>query len=287
MKINQKNLKQIVCISVAVAVILIVFLIVFIFKDNDKPNDDNPDISNPVDKSSDIDEPEELLDNEVQEVIASTSPKTDDINKAQEKNSEAVGWITIPNTKIDHPIMQTDNNSFYLNHNEKGEYDGWGCYFADYYASIGSVENLTQNTVIYGHTGSENPNGEKFSELYSYLDIDYLKKNPYIYLTIEDRELAFEIFAVFYSDTYFYYINPNPSENGFDEFIEDVNKRNEYTFTNTKVLETDKIVTLSGCSYKYDENDTGKHRFVVMAKLVHEEREDIAVTVNESPLRPK
>ncbi len=291
MENKQQKIKQ---TAYTVAIILFLILILYGFvvvrKKDDEPIEDNSSTSAPDDTESETSEIEDIIETELEKVekfVYPTSPKAEHVKVAQKLNEDVKGWLELPNTKIDHPLMQSDDNSYYLKHNEAGEYDAWGSYFADYYSTIDSVENLTQNTVIYGHTGSENPEGKKFSALFAYLDMEYLKENPYIYLTIDEKHLPFEIFAVFYSDIDFYYINPTPSDMPFDYFLDEVNKRNEFVFPDTEILETDKLLTLSGCSYKYDVNDIGNHRFVIMAKLVEEERENIEIEVNDSPVRPK
>ncbi len=211
----------------------------------------------------------------------------EDLSEAIDKNSDVRAWLTLPNTDIDSPIVQTDNNSHYLSHNAEGNYDQWGAYFADLYANLDTPESMTQNTVIYGHTsGTENPEHKRFSELFRYLDEDFLSENPYMYLSVGDIELTYEICAVFYSDIGFYYIDPAPAERDFNAFYEGIEKRNEYIFDGEPVSSDDKFLTLSCCSYTYDYNDTGNHRFVVMGKLVAEERE-VSFTLNPDPLRPR
>ena len=44
-----------------------------------------------------------------------------DYKDLYEKNSDLVGWITIPDTNIDYPVMQGEDNSAYLNKNPYGE----------------------------------------------------------------------------------------------------------------------------------------------------------------------
>ena len=288
---HQKIKQTAYTIAILIVLVLILYGMVVIRKKDEEPVDDGSSTFTSDDTEAERSEIEDIIEKEIEkevdEFVYPTSAKAEGVKQAQELNSDVKGWLEVPNTNINHPIMQTDDNSFYLNHDENKEYSVWGSYFADYYSTIDSVKNLTQNTVIYGHTGSENPDGEKFSELFAYLDMEHLKENPYIYLTIDEKQLPFEIFAVFYSDIDFYYINPTPSDMPFDYFLEEVNKRNEFVFTDTEVLETDKLLTLSGCSYKYDTNDTGNHRFVIMAKLVEEERENIEIEVNDSPLKPE
>lgn len=209
------------------------------------------------------------------------------LDLAKESNADTVAWLKIPNTDIDHPVMQTADNETYLRHNEKKEYDVWGCYFADYYANLTDAAALCQNTVIYGHSqSSENPRGKRFTQLFHYLEPDFLKENPNIYLTVGDQELTFQIFAVFFTHTDFYYIDPKPSDQGFDRFLSEVNDKNEFVFDGVTVTEQDKLLTLSCCAFRYDTAKTGDHRLVVMAKLVEKDAQSPEITENPNPQRP-
>ncbi len=215
-----------------------------------------------------------------------------DLDLAREANADTVGWLTVTGTDIDNPLMQSVDNSYYLNRDELGEYDGWGCYFADYYANLTNADTLIQNTVIYGHAQNpENADGVKFSQLFRYLEQDFLEENPYIYLTVgqgdTEETLAFEIFAVFYTGIDFYYINPSPSSDGFDTFIDTVLAKSEYIFSDADITEDDKLLTLSTCSHLYDTEDTGNQRLVVMAKLVDSDSgTGQTITANPDPVRP-
>ena len=55
------------------------------------------------------------------------------LEKLEAANSEAVGWITIDGTVIDYPVVQAEDNDFYLEHGVDGQYNnGLGCPFLDY-----------------------------------------------------------------------------------------------------------------------------------------------------------
>ncbi len=212
--------------------------------------------------------------------------------QAKVENADAVAWLTVTGTDIDNAVMQTTNNIDYLSLNEQGEYDGWGSYFADYYANLLAPDYLMQNTVIYGHAENpENPDGVRFSQLFRYLEEDFMAENPCIYLTIGEGDaeetLVFEVFAVFFTDIDFYYINPTPSDAGFDDFIDTVLAKNEYLVAEDSVLETDSLLTLSTCSHRYDTENTRDQRLVVMAKLVEDDTAQSAIVgVNASPVHP-
>ncbi|MEG0191138.1 MAG: class B sortase [Lachnospiraceae bacterium] len=235
----------------------------------------------------------EINDDEVEQLPEApqeiTIPEDSPLGKAKAENIDAIAWLQIPNTEIDNVVMQSSNNEYYLSHNEKRQKTPWGSYFADYYADLSSADSLIQNTVIYGHTeNKDNPNEQRFSQLFKYTDLNFIKANRNIYLTVGASKLTFEVFAVFYSDTDFYYIDPKPSDQGFDKFMQEVNARNEFVFDGVEVTEQDKLLTLSGCSHKYDVNRTRKHRIVVMAKLVDDSAAPVgAITQNLNPKHPQ
>ncbi|MEG0878746.1 MAG: class B sortase [Oscillospiraceae bacterium] len=220
--------------------------------------------------------------------IGIETPKDSPLGKAKADNEDAAGWLQIPNTEIDNVVMQGADNEYYLTHNEQRKSSKWGCYFADYFADINSADSLIQNTVIYGHTeNKDNPDGQRFSQLFKYTDLDFTSANRNIYLTVGASKLTFEVFAVFYSDIDFYYIDPKPSDQGFSKFMQEVNARNEFVFGGMEVTEQDKLLTLSGCSHKYDVDATGNQRIVVMAKLVGDGTAPTGtITQNPSPKHP-
>lgn len=228
---------------------------------------------------------------QTQQNSAIETPQYKQLVTAQQENIDTAAWIYIPGTSIDNSIMQTANNEDYLRKNEKGESDIWGCYFADYYSNLTARESLQQNTVVYGHSeNTEIPDGKRFTQLFKYLDIDFLQQNPNIYVTLGNGEqLNFEIFAVFFTDVDFYYIDPNPTDQGFEEFVNTINEKNQYRMKKSSLTAEDKLLTLSTCAYRYDTQNTGNHRLVVMAKLLPENAgtSNLSVSKNPNPQVPQ
>ena len=64
------------------------------------------------------------------------------------ENSDLVGWLTIPDTAIDAPVMQCDDDEYYLHHNFYREKDPYGCL---YVKEIADVNTPCTNFIIYGH----------------------------------------------------------------------------------------------------------------------------------------
>ncbi|HAT4214915.1 TPA: class B sortase [Clostridium perfringens] len=173
-------------------------------------------------------------------------------------NSDYMGWINIKNTPIDYPIVKGNNNEFYLTRDFNKQYLATGSIFMDY-RNEGFQD---KNTVIYGHHMRDN---SMFGSLKKYKDLDYLRKNKYIYITTKDDErLIYEIFGVYVTssdDTESITIKFN-SEEEFSKYIEEIYKKSIYDL-DIEVKSTDKILTLSTCSYEFK-----NARLIIHAKLI-------------------
>ena len=125
-----------------------------------------------------------------------------------------------------------------------------------------------------------------FAQLTSYHHLNFAKQYPYVYYSTADESMTRVIFAAFYTDIGFNYVDPNPSESSFESIIEGAKKRSRHIF-DVDVDTDDKILTLSTCTRAYGSSD--KQRFVVMARLLRpgEEIEAVKVTNNPSPLLPR
>ena len=98
-----------------------------------------------------------------------------DFKELKKINSDVIGWIVIEGTEINYPIVQGNNNSFYLNHSYDKKWNSLGSIFADYQSSNDFSD---YNTFIYGH---HTKNGSMFGELYKYMDVSFYKQNKTFY----------------------------------------------------------------------------------------------------------
>lgn len=185
------------------------------------------------------------------------------------QNQDTVGWLRIPGTDINNSVLQAHDNAYYLRRNERREQDIYGCYFADYECSIGSREEFSPNTIIYGHSDlTDNPDGPRFSQLFRFTDPEFARDTPVIQFSTLEGLMNWEVFAVLYTDPDFYFINPDPPE-GVDQLAAEAMANSLYDYGVT-VGPDDHILVLCTCTVKFGSGDTG-HRFVVMAKLLPEE----------------
>ena len=92
-------------------------------------------------------------------------------------NSDVVAWVMIPETKINYPVVQTDNNDYYLDH----LFDGSGSKVGAVFLDSGSSATLDgQNNVIYGHNMND---GSMFTDITRYIDQSYFDEHRTIYIS--------------------------------------------------------------------------------------------------------
>ena len=244
--------------------ILVLMLIIIPTGCGKKSSSEEPSSSAPPISSSSEPEEEEDDDVEVERVFL-----IEKIDEGLKRNADTKGWLYIPNTEIDNQVLQGKDNDYYLRIDEDKNYSVFGCYYLDYACKIGSRDVVSKNTIIYGHSDlKDNKDGKKFSQLYKYDEIDFLKENPYIYFSTEDEDMVWQVFAVFYTNWRdFNYILADPSDATFESIIKDAKARSQYII-DIPVDKNDNILTLSTCSAYYNKQNPDDYRFVVMAKLL-------------------
>ena len=221
--------------------------------------------------------------------IIPTVDRQKELKDAKKKYSDAVAWLYMPGAEVDDPVMQAKDNAYYLQKDENGNYSEWGCYYAHCDNHLSSRSKLDRNTVIFGHSASNcDPDGPKLTKLHRYMDADYVKENPYIYLSVKGEDMVFQITACFITDIDFDYIAPNPTGEDLTNFFEQVAKKNWLEFDGVTFGEEDTMLTLSTCCRKYDEYNTGNQRLVLMAKLLPEGAiaQDFTVRLAPEPEMP-
>lgn len=177
----------------------------------------------------------------------------------QAVNEHIVGWISVDGTKLNNPILQTDNNDFYLDHNFKDNYSRAGSIFMDY---RNDVMDMNRNTILYGHAMK---NGTMFGNLKNYLQQDYADAHSTIYVDTLYEGYDIEVFAAYETTIDFYYIETEfQTDETFLKFIEEVKERSAIQ-TDVEIGAADKIITFSTCKDAVMRDD---HRFVVQGKLV-------------------
>lgn len=221
---------------------------------------------------------------------AEAEPEPSVIELLLQENSDFKGWITVPNTQIDNPIYQTDNNDFYLNHNQQKQKSIYGALFFDYQNVITEAET-DKNLVVYGH---HMKNGSMFGNLTKYKQLRFYKQNPTVEFSTLYKKSTYKIYAAFVlnaskadDNDYIYNISRKSfiDDKDFDSWVNEAKERSLIN-TGVDVKNGDNIITLVTCTYDFD-----NARFVVMARETRED-EDASVdtskaTANSSTKYPK
>lgn len=189
---------------------------------------------------------------EAQQIVAG-----DSLESLQKQYPSVIGWIHIDDTKIDYPVVQAEDNEFFLKHNYKGERKRTGAIFLDYRNDAFLQD---QHSIIYGH---DLRNGSMFGSLSQYADEQFAKSHRNISLEVKGEQIILEVFAAYETTTDFYYIETNFSQESFQSFIQTITDKSTIKVAHD-VTTRDKIVTLSTCV----SDDESNKRFVVHAKVV-------------------
>lgn len=137
------------------------------------------------------------MDVEVKQSLVIDEPKSKnkvDWEKAKKEYPTIQAWIEIPGTKIDYPILQGEDNSYYLNRDYKGDWDFLGSIFMDYRQDPDFSKNL--NTFIYGHTVDTRWESPKFGELANYYDEKFFNEHRTVYIYTPNKVYEGTVFGV-------------------------------------------------------------------------------------------
>ncbi|MBR4021086.1 MAG: sortase [Ruminococcus sp.] len=174
----------------------------------------------------------------------------------QETYPDAIGWIYVPDTNINYPIMQGKDNDFYLTHGTDGRSLKCGCIELDF-----RCENRFQNNfnILYGHNMK---NGSMFANVCRFKEKSYYDSHPYGWVYTADSVYRLDFFSVAVTDWH------DEIYNGYREVSEWIPRLKEISriYENMELTEQDRLVLLSTCSYEFD-----NARTVLAGKLVEME----------------
>ncbi len=171
------------------------------------------------------------------------------------RNKDVVGWLYCPDTVINYPVVQGEDNDRYLHRDLDGKYLVSGTLFADY---RNGALNEDANYIIYGHNMK---NGTMFSALAKYKEQAYYDRHPVMYYLTPNGDYKLELLAglVVKRDDKIY--DPTLDEEAFSALLSDYIAKSTFK-SDIKPEYTDTIVTLSTCSYEFD-----NARYIVIGRL--------------------
>ncbi len=219
-------------------------------------------------------------------------------------NSDVKGWLRIPGTNINYPVLYDnriiDNGNgskthYYINRDLYKNVSRNGVVYAPPGTSFGKSTEISRNTVLFGHNWTnyttvpvvDRDSDVMFAQLAAFHYLNFAKSHPYIYYSTEDAEMVWKVFAAFYTDVNFNYIQPSMDDDTFAAVVNGAKSRSRHNY-DVEVAYSDKILTLSTCTRMYGASD--RQRFVVMARLLRANesvQNTVAVEANPNPVLPK
>ena len=158
-----------------------------------------------------------------------------------------VGWIKLPNSPIDYPVMQHTDNDYFLSRLPDGTRHRSGSIFLDY---RNSSDFSDKSILIYGHESRED---EMFGSLKNYRNQKYFDENPIIHLYTPERDYEIILFATYLAHSQD--DHPPLSFRNNEEFLRYIGQITDKSLIKSDVTVNgdDQIVSLCTCAYDFDE----------------------------------
>ena len=133
----------------------------------------------------------------------------------REENEDVLGWIRIPDTRIDYPLLQGEDNDFYLKHTWQKQRNSVGSIFLEH---LNRPDLTDFNTIVYGHNMRDK---SMFGQLDNYSIEGFWETHPYVYIAIDSGVYRYEVFAFLQApvDSVTYSIRPQRDDTK-QEFID-------------------------------------------------------------------
>lgn len=229
------------------------FKIVCWFIDNEKNKHNMEKVSKAVSVNSETKPGEKISEEDKYNV---------DFKTLKEINNDVVAWVKVYGVDIEFPVVQANDNDYYLNHSIDNSINGAGWIYADF---RNKVDGTDKNLIIYGHNRRD---GSMFEPLKEMLEEDWYNntENKQILLITEKGKYMYDIFSVYKIEAEVYYTQTDFDSN-FDEFINTIKNRSIIDF-NIKTSKDSNIITLSTC------DNNSKYRVVIHGVLSNKSKID-------------
>lgn len=178
-----------------------------------------------------------------------------DFDALLQENEDVVGWIYSPDSTMNYPIVQAEDNDYYLRRMLDGSYNYSGSIFMDYRCD----EDFQDfNSIIYGHNMN---NDGMFASLADYQDPEFCKTHPVMYLLTPDADYQIDVIASIQTgaDSNLYCFPDNRKE--FEKYLRSA-IRESLICVEVDPESVERTVMLSTCSYEFQDA-----RYIVIGSL--------------------
>ena len=192
----------------------------------------------------------------VQEDGKETAPIRIDFEALTETCADTVGWIYSEDTAINYPVVQAEDNDYYLHRMLDGSENSNGTIFMDY---LCRADLTSGNTLLYGHNMKD---GSMFHSLVEYKEQKYYNKHPVLYYLTPEQNYRVDLFAgVTVAADAWPYVVEFGAEAEKTEFLQRAKAESTFEAPVEPTAE-DRILSLSTCTYEFD-----NARYIVMGIL--------------------
>lgn len=206
-----------------------------------------PETTAPTKKTSKKKTPKEDVPAETEALKDEINWPTVDFAALQAINPDVVAWIYMEGTQINYPVVRGEDNDEYLYRMIDGNYNSAGSIFMDYRNEPDFSE---RHTILYGHHMN---NGSMFALISDYVAEDLSEEYPYCLILTPEGNYKLEFFAGYVDD-------PNAdawqldfsSDEAYSQWLEWSAEQSAFLCPFTPTPE-DRVVTLSTCSYAFDD----------------------------------
>ncbi|MDR1815817.1 MAG: class B sortase, partial [Clostridiales Family XIII bacterium] len=173
------------------------------------------------------------------------------------ENEDFVGWLRIPDTVIDYPVMQTKppkNPEYYIDKNFKKEYQAAGSIFA---SEISDVDRPSDAVILYGH---HMKTGTMFGSMGDFLKQDFFDAHRDVIFDTMTGRNEYVIYGLFKTQVYtddpaefaYYSVSDFTTQSAFDDFMKQVDAKLQISDAAMRPMLGDKILMLSTCEYSQE-----------------------------------
>lgn len=249
---NNKKIKIIIALILSILLICAIIYLTIHFYNSNKNKELYSELQEDI-----------IADETTDELALVQSEFVEKVKELQKENADVKGWIHIENTKINYPILQADNNDYYLRRNYKKEKSSYGSIFIN---SNCNIKKDNANVIIYGHDMKD---GQMFKDLLKYQEKAFYEQQPTIKIATEEGENEYEIICVFKSRIFyqdeknvfrFYRYYDFDNADTYNEYINNCKKIQLYD-TGRSANYGEQLITLITCEYSQENG-----RMVVVAK---------------------
>ena len=168
-------------------------------------------------------------------------------------NPNAIGWLYVPDTPIDYPVMQSGDNDFYLTHTADNSYLKSGSIFLDYRYE---PRFLNPTNIVYGHNMA---NGTMFGDIRNFKSQSYYEQHPYGWLVNGDAVYRIDFFSLAVVSAYDDLYDGSQPLGSWVQHLHDVSR----FYDSIDIAEGDRLISLSTCA-----SDFPDARAVLTGKLI-------------------